>query len=307
MLDRSNEIQRFLKASGWGDAASTALAGDMSTRRYFRLKQGRVSAILMDADTSMAPFLAMTEWLAQLDLSVPQVFAAEPDDGLLILEELGDVTVKKALSDRLCTDEDIFAGCVDILLRIRRAEPPPLQEPSAKELVAWTELADHQLPGVKPNALDAFRSHLLTILSDVIAGTATVSLRDFHTENMMWLPDRQGCRKFGLLDYQDAILTHPAYDLMSLLTDARTWVPGELRRAVVAQYLQKSGDDRDQFELAFAALSAQRNLRIMGLFARSGKHLECLPNTYRYFIEALDHPAFEQIKTATIGAVPQPT
>ncbi|MEM7717607.1 MAG: phosphotransferase [Pseudomonadota bacterium] len=306
MSDRDAEIQSFLTANGWGGSENSPVAADMSTRKYFRLNRGSETAILMDAETSMKSFQNMTLWLAKAGLTVPRILAGRADRGLLLLEDFGETSVKDALSHSAPLSDEVFGDCVDLLLRIRSAEPPELPNPTASDLAAWTTLADEHLPGINKAALAVFRLRLTEILDGVFKAPVTVSLRDFHSENMMWLPDRKGFKRLGLLDYQDAFLTHPAYDLMSLLTDARTWVSKERRLAVLAQYIEKSGDSVDAFELAFAGLSAQRNLRIMGIFARSGKHMTYLPNTYRYFIEALEHPAFDAVKGDTIRAIPEP-
>ena len=123
----------------------------------------------------------------------------------------------------------------------------------------------------------------------------------------MWLPERQGIRRHGLLDYQDAILTHPVYDLVSLLTDARRFVSPELREEMIATYIARSGDDADAFRRAFSAFSAQRNLRILGIFARAGRHMSLLPNVFQYFSEALDHEMFSRVRDSVRHAVPEPS
>ncbi len=306
MSDRSDKVGAFLSEAGWAEANRSPVAGDMSARRYWRLTRAGRSAILMDAKAPMTPFLAMTEWLAGLGLSVPEIFAAWPGSGLILLEDFGDVSLKAALSDQPRLEMGVYGDCIDMLLHIRAATPPALTEPTAEELVAWTRLAEDHYPGAEAQGLAAFRSTLLDALQDVLQVECTLSLRDFHTENMMWLPGRDGYRKLGLLDYQDAFLTHPAYDLVSLLTDARSWVPRPLRERVINSYLARSGDDRESFERAFATLSAQRNLRILGVFTGAGRHLECLPNTYQYFMEALEHPVFDPVRAEVSAALPAP-
>jgi aminoglycoside/choline kinase family phosphotransferase len=306
MSDRSGEIGRFLSEAGWGTAEAVPIAGDMSARRYWRLSQAGHSAILMDADAPMTPFLTMTEWLDRLDLSVPGIIAARPEAGLILMEDFGDVSLKAALSENPELERDVFGSCVDLLLHIRAAKPPRLSRPTAAELVEWTRLADDHYPGVCAEGLSGFRKVLEDLLQELLRGDCSVSLRDFHTENMMWLPRRAGYHRLGLLDYQDAFLTHPAYDLVSLLTDARTRVPRPLRESVADSYLERSGDDPETFKRAFAALSAQRNLRILGIFARAGRYAEYLPNTYGYFLEALEQPVFDHVRSDTLAALPAP-
>lgn len=304
MLDRNEVIQTFLRAAGWQECQLQRIAGDMSPRRYSRLTLGGRTAILMDADQDMTAFIDMTYWLRGLTLSVPEILAENATDGLILLEDFGDTSMKAAVEGDPSLEGDAFGYCVEILLRIRNAQPPSLLQPDAQELVAWTKLADEHMQGVNPRGLEGFRSILEGALTSVLSKTPTVSLRDFHSENLMWLPDRESFRKLGLLDYQDAFLTHYAYDLVSLLTDARSWVPKSLRRSVIQSYLAATEDEPTEFELAFAVLSAQRNLRILGIFARAKRHGEYMRNTFRYFSEALEHPVFAPVRRETLQAFP---
>lgn len=306
MAEPGQDAKKFLRAAGWANASATPIAGDMSARRYFRVDDGIASAVLMVADAPMQSFAQMTNWLLEADLSAPEILYGEPEDGLLLLEDFGSRSIKSVLLDEPERTDEIFSECITLLLKIRAIIPPEIAKPDPSELVKWTRLADTHYPGVVPERLKNFRKVLIDLLENALTVPKSVSLRDFHTENMMWLPDRAGHRRLGLLDYQDAFLTHPAYDLMSLLTDARTWIPQALRENVMAAYLRRSGDEDGAFRTAFAALSAQRNLRILGIFSRAGRHLESLPNTYRYFVEALGHPTFDNVRDEVLSAVPAP-
>lgn len=300
-----DRLRDFLAAAGWGDAERTPLAGDMSPRRYSRLTGPRGSGILMDADDPQTAFLGMTEWLRNLGLSAPKILAEDAGNSLLILEDLGDLSLTRLLSLHPDRAASLYADCVDLLIAIRRAPPPALARPDAAQLVSWTDLARHY-PGADDAGLAPFRTTLQALLSAALAEIPTVSLRDFHADNLMWLPDRHGIGRFGLLDYQDAFLTHPCYDLVSLTTDARTEVSPALRETAIAAWLDRTGDAEEPFRRAFAAYSAQRNLRILGLFSRAGRRLDAVPRVYRYFRAALDHPAFDDVRDDTLAALPEP-
>ncbi len=306
MTEGSTIVTDFLLSAGWQGVGLEPLAGDMSSRRYFRVSKDGSTAVLMVADAPMTAFVDITNWIAALGLSAPRILHENAAAGLLLLEDFGTQSVKSVLVDEAVDAEEIFEDCVTLLLKIRAADVPNVPSPEAKELVDWTRLADDHYPGIAPDGLRGFRITLRDILENALGESRTTSLRDFHTENMMWLPTRDGVNRLGLLDYQDAILTHPAYDLMSLLTDARTWVPKRLREDVIAHYLRRSGDDEVRFRQAFSALSAQRNLRILGVFARAGKYAEYVPNTYRYFVEALAHPAFDAVRDDVLSSLPEP-
>lgn len=311
MPDRADQIKAFLSEAGWHDATRTPLAGDLSPRRYARLRRGDEAAILMDADTTMQPFVEIADWLLASGFSAPERVHTDAPAGLLLLEDFGDTSLTQLLAKAPDQTEAIHDLCVDLLLALRKAPRLRRPCPTASELVAWTEIVDTNYPDVDTLRLAGFRAVLTDLLDRALTEPPSMSLRDFHADNMMWLPDREGTRRFGLLDFQDAFLTHPAYDLVSFLTDARTDVPRERRLATLGLYLEKSGDSEDPFRCAFAALSAQRNLRILGIFAKSaatGKkhHLDKLARVHGYFAEALEHPAFDAVRNETLAALPDP-
>ena len=304
----------FLDNSGWEGSEVAPVAGDLSARSYFRVTMPTRSAILMDAaqvSASIPPFLLMTDWLRKLGLSAPNVMSCDQENGLLLIEDLGQSPVSDMVSDAERQDS-VLRLCIELLLVIRNAAPPDLTQPTAQELCDWTLLADEFYPKARPDVLGQFREKLLPILSELSAKPATVSLRDFHADNLMWLPNRTGVARLGLLDYQDAMLTHPVYDLVSLLTDARTEIVPQVRRKFIAAYARAAGDDPDQTNLAFAALSLQRNLRILGIFHRAAKqdgkahHLPKVPRVYAYLQEALAHPAFSALTPLLFKALPPP-
>lgn len=310
MSERRAAVDAFLSQAGWHSAARQSLAGDLSTRRYERLFKDGASAILMDAEDSMAPFLRMTAWLRDAGVSAPEVLAEDAVNGLILLEDFGDTSINTHIAEK--GDATVIDNlCIDLLLALRAQAPPPLADPDAETLVEWTRLADAFYPGIRTTELDPFRLVLLQALRNILNTPHTISLRDFHADNLMWLPDRPGINALGLLDYQDAFLTHPAYDLVSYLTDARVEVTRSRRNAVITAYLNRSGDNETQFQAAFAALSAQRNLRILGIFAKGARfgkahHVGKLPRVHSYFVEALEHEIFRDVRNQTIAALPDP-
>jgi aminoglycoside/choline kinase family phosphotransferase len=307
MHNRTGQVGSFLGQVGWFDAERRPIAGDMSSRRYTRLSKDGRSAVLMDAETDQTAFVKMTIWLADTGLSVPRIIGAKAEQGLILLEDLGSVSLKQVLDDDPAAERTLFEECIDLLMHIRTHGAPELPCPTATELVEWTRLADDHYPGLNAPALTGFRAILKDALEEATSQEASVSLRDFHAENIMWMPGRQGIRRFGLLDYQDAFLTHPVYDVVSLLTDARRFISTDLRDEMIDRYIALSGENSDAFRRAFASFAAQRNLRILGIFTRAGRHLELLPNVYRYFCDAIDHELFSSVRDTVRDAVPAPT
>ena len=304
----------FLKSHGWDGAACEPITGDLSQRSYFRLSRGGETAILMDAGddrASVPPFLKMTAWLRHAGLSAPKILGTDVDNALLLLEDLGPVRASEMMSDPNAQTE-ILDACIEILLAIRNAPPPPLHCPGAERLCEWTRVADEHYPGADPGALDEFRVALKDVLSRLLADRCTVSLRDFHAENLMPLPHREGVARLGVLDYQDAFLTHPVYDLVSLLTDARVEVQPAIRARYVERYAAASGDGLATLRTAFAAFSAQRNLRILGIFHRAAsdhgktQHLPKVPRVYRCLMEAAQHEVFRDVRGILCAGLPAP-
>lgn len=300
----------FCADAGWGDAKAVPIAGDLSPRAYLRLiRPDGTTAILMDSrqDDSVHRFVHMTRWLHAIHASAPDILFDRSDHGLLLLEDLG--TEKPSA---LLTDPEQSSCCIDLLLHIADAEPPPdLPHPDAATLADWTSLADDHFPGANHKTLAMFRPILGDMLSDVLTDkSVTVSLRDFHVDNLLWLPDRSGLSRLGILDYQDAFLTHPIYDLVSLLTDARQDVPKAIRQDMLSRYAARQEEDVNRLRLAFDVLSFQRNLRILGIFSRAasrdGKthHLDKIPRVHGYVMEAMDNPVFDPWRDALKKALP---
>ena len=311
-------VTSFLKSSGWANAALTKIAGDLSDRKYFRLRKGSNKAVLMECasenDPSLPKFIMLSNWLRSLGLSAPEIYAADAQGGLAVLQDFGD----SKLTTLIAKDPDIqkpsYEDIVDTLITIRNADPPlGLATPSAQDFCDATTLADTWYPGADLQALDAIRAKLETVLEETLKITTTVSLRDFHADNIIWLGDNPPARRAGLLDFQDAILTHPAYDLMSLLTDARTDVSKELSEHIIQIYCRRTGDNVAETSKAIAALGVQRNLRILGIFTSAARrdakphHLPALPRVYAHLITCASHPALSTFATTLRAALPKPT
>ena len=309
MPDRNAIITQFLEAAGWSDATQVKLAGDMSPRRYRRLiRQSGEKAILMDAppesDPSTPSFVRMTDALRDLGCSAPEIYHADADAGLLLLEDLGDALFSSVIAQDPSRQRGLYMETLPLLLTVTTAAPIDVYKPTASDLIDATRLADTTIANAKPQHLERFRDVLKAALDVVLAGPSALSLRDMHAENLIWLPERTGIARIGLLDYQDATLTHPAYDLVSLLTDARTEVDPDLRAEILAEYIKISGAHPNEMQTAFAVLSAQRNLRILGLFARTPSKASLMPRVWRYLDEAVDHPSLAHGRKHLENALP---
>jgi len=268
----------FLASCGWGGAEILPLAGDASFRRYFRIVDGDRSAVLMDAPPQhedVRPFVAVAEWLAEKGLTAPDIIARDIDQGLLLLGDFGDSRLREVLDSDPSRECELYELATDVLVHLHQHDPMPGLPPHG--LNQWLEelklFTDWYCPAVGLNVdADSYRDAWTEVLAPVAGdGLAPVTvLRDYHAENVMLVKGRTGVAHFGLLDFQDALAGHPAYDLASVLEDARRDVPEAVEREMLDRYVSRTGS-RDEFRRAYWALAAQRNTRILGVFTRLWK------------------------------------
>jgi N-acetylmuramate 1-kinase len=268
----------FLASCGWQGAEVLPLAGDASFRRYFRVVDGERSAVLMDAPPPQEdprPFVAVAEWLVARGLSAPEILARDLDRGLLLLGDFGDWRLREWLDDNPAAESELYELATDVLVHLHRH--PPMPGLPVHGLEQWlTEIdlfTEWYCPavGLEVDA-SGYRAAWAEVLGSVAAdGMSPVTvLRDYHAENVMLVEGREGVERFGLLDFQDALAGHPAYDLASVLEDARRDVPEAIERTMIDRYITATGHG-DTFERAYWALAAQRNTRILGVFTRLWK------------------------------------
>jgi aminoglycoside/choline kinase family phosphotransferase len=323
MTDRHALSRAFLRAAGWGAADRRDLAGDASNRSYDRLSDadGR-RAVLMDADPArgedVRPFVRIASFLRGAGLSAPEILAEDDKNGFLLLEDLGDDLFARAIPARPQLEREMYEAATDVLVALHRLTPPDVPDYGPGRMTDLAALAFDKYragitgdPGLAARA--GFNTRFRPLLDDATRGIAPVLvLRDYHAENLLWLPDRDGVARVGLLDFQDAMTGHPGYDLVSLLQDARRDVPPPLEAAMIARYLDATGPDRDRFEAAYAVLGAQRNLRILGVFARLGMehgkphYVDLIPRVWGLLQRDLDHPALAPVAALLRDSLPEP-
>jgi len=258
----------------------------------------------------VAPFLAIDAWLRGLDLSAPEVLAADPAGGFLLLEDLGDDLFARLAACEPAMETPIYEEAVRVILRLRNAEPPegaPVYD--LARLAKFAALAAETYAGTDPAPFaDALRGHLAPL-----DRPESLSLRDYHAENLLWLPDRKGIARVGLLDFQDALLAHQSFDLVSLLEDARRDVSPSAAEACRRLYLDETGEDAARFARDCALCGAQRNLRIIGVFARlsltAGKprYLDLVPRVWQHLARDLATPGLEELRRLVLDVLPPPT
>jgi aminoglycoside/choline kinase family phosphotransferase len=355
---REEQMRDFLAASGWSDAAVTPIPGDASTRRYFRLADGARKALLMDqpqgAETPTAPpgasaeqrhalgynavarlagadvgrFAEVARYLRDRSLSAPDIHAVDAVLGFMVLEDLGDGLFADVVNSG--DETALYNNGVEVLALLH-AEPAPATMRD-KPLFAYDQtallaeidlLTEWYLPYALQRAattaeIDEHRALWQAALADIAAAPRVFVHRDYHAQNLLWLPQRTGTARTGLIDFQDAVAGSRAYDLVSLLEDARRDVDPVVGHAALRHYLDTMAAqglpvNEEAFGAEMAAMAAQRNAKIVGIFARlfrrDGKprYLALLPRVWGHLTRDLAHPSLAPLRAWYDRTIPVET
>jgi N-acetylmuramate 1-kinase len=349
-VDRMAEIRNFLAESGFGEAERIRIQGDASTRSYERLVLEGRSYILMNSPRrpdgppvrdgkpysaiahlaeDVNPFIAMARGLRKAGLSAPAIYFADNQKGLLIIEDLGDEKVVEGEPPVPIAER--YEAAVDVLVALHRQPLPPTLPISPRVeyrippydaeafLIELELLLDWYLPRMKAaisaDARTAFTTLWRDALQAVLASPQSWVLRDFHSPNLLWLPEREGMARIGLIDFQDAVLGATAYDLASLLQDARVDASEALEITLLGRYARLRREADPSFNTAafvkiYATVAAQRATKILGIFARldmrDGKpqYLRHMPRIWGYLQRSLAHPALASLSSWYATHVP---
>jgi len=340
-LERIAATGTFLRKTGWLDARRVHIQGDASTRSYDRLTLGDQTAILVNAPArtdrvavrynkpysqiahisqDVGPFVAMARGLADLGFSTPRVLAQDLSSGVLLLEDFGQEGVvedDEPVAERYAVVIDLLASLHGMELRDTLPIAPGLEhriplfdlpalEIEAELLIDWY-LPHLGAPPLSQRNRDGFGALWRGLFAEILHGPRTWLLRDVHSPNLLWLEDRSGLARIGLLDFQDAMIGSPAYDVASLCMDARVTVPEALELQLLGRYVKarKTADpsfDAAAFARDYAIMGAQRATKILGIFARLDKrdgkpfYLQHIPRVRVYLDRALAHPALVDVK-----------
>ena len=350
--ERIAMLRGFLDEAGFAQAQRRRMQGDASTRIFERLTLDNRTAVLMNAPRrpdgppvrdgkpysaiahlaeDVVPYVALAAALRRLDLSAPEILHADLDHGLIVMEDLGDEHIVGG--DPPAPIEDRYAAAVDFLAALHmRNLPSRLSVTAAVDyrlprydvgafLIEAELLLDWYLIKAGAAVSDAAHAEFVALwqaaLAPALEAPATWVLRDYHSPNLLWLPDREGIARIGLVDFQDALIGPAAYDVASLLQDARVDVPEQLEMNLLSRYVRsRLSNDRNfntgDFTLLYATLAAQRATKILGIFARlqrrDGKpqYLRHMPRLWNYLHRSLAHPALAELKTWYAVNVPSP-
>jgi tRNA threonylcarbamoyl adenosine modification protein YjeE len=341
-LARSKAIQELLEPTSWRDAKRQFMQGDASTRSFERLvRDDGSSAVLMIAPQQpdgppirfgkpysaiarlaegLKPYVAIDRGLRAQGFSAPEIYAVDIAGGVILLEDLGaePITVDGAVDlDRYGFAAAALAGLHGLVLpdilpvddnETYRIPAYDLDALSIEvELLLDWYVARHVRAQLSSGAKATFVALWRKVLTEGLGAETTWTLRDYHSPNLIWLPQREGVAKIGMVDFQDCVLGHPAYDVVSLLQDARVDVPDAIELKLLGHYARlrresDAGFNMGDFARAYAILGAQRATKILGIFARldardhKPHYLAHLPRVEKYLVKGLGHPVLAELK-----------
>lgn len=302
-------IADFIQSAGWSGAHVNPLPGDASFRRYFRLTLGDRTAMLMHAPPpheDPVPFLDAADWLSTNGHRAPEIYAKDVTNGWVLIEDFGDARMRDWLDLHPQGEFGAYSAAIDALVSLHRSAPGPFgpydQAVYMREVALFTEW---YCPAAGLSVdVPSFESAWTAVLGPLIAAqneNPVTVLRDYHAENIMLLaPDDVGNGAQGLIDFQDALVGHAAYDLVSLLQDARREVSPELEASMLERY-RSHGVVNARFDADYAILGAQRNIKIVGIFTRlaqrdgKARYLDMIPRVWMAMERDLNHPELAPI------------
>ncbi len=351
-VERIARIRAFLDEAGFGEAERARMQGDASTRIFERLALNGQTFVLMNAPRrpdgppvhdgkpysaiahlaeDIVPYIAVAGGLRDLGLSAPEILHADLEHGLIVMEDFGNDRV--VAGDPPAPLEERYATAIDLLAALHGQELPdtlPVTSELAYRLPPYDNeaflieaelLLDWYLVGAGAPATTVARSNFLRLwreaLLPAIAAPPTWVLRDYHSPNLLWLAGRDDIAGIGVLDFQDALIGPAAYDVASLLQDARVDVPEALEMALLGRYVRSRLDQDPEFDTAgftrvYAALAAQRATKVLGIFARlnrrdgKAQYLQHMPRLWNYLQRSLAHPALAALRAWYATNVPAP-
>lgn len=321
-MDKRKDMADHFVDRHWPSATLAPLAADASSRRYFRAHHPDGSTrIVMDAPPEtgedIRPFVSVAKALLDAGLSAPEIFATDTLNGFLLLEDFGDLLFPAAISKDPTVEPSIYTQACDAIFALRNVPTQGLREYTASDMVAFiAPLFDEYQARNGNDTSPEDRTRISTLLHSAIRNITPINdviiLRDFHAENLIHLPDRIGTKAVGLLDFQDAMIGHRAYDLASLLDDARREVPDEIREICIARFAQIASISKSTLEQEIAVQGAQRNMRILGIFVALAhgrskpQYLNLLPRVWGHLMRNLAHPSLSELREAVLTSITPP-
>ncbi|MDX1949869.1 MAG: phosphotransferase [Rickettsiales bacterium] len=315
-MDRENLINSFLKNSISENFTREKIKGDASFRKYERIICEGKNYILMDAPPEkedVKPFINICKTLINLGFSAPNIFNEDIQNGFLLLEDFGDNKFSTILINNINQEEKLYKNAVDCLIELYKktaSQKFSIAEYGKTKLLEEANLftnwfipyffkpSESELNSIKK----AYEEIILEAISKLNYPNNCLVLRDYHADNLIDLPERKTFQNVGLLDFQDALVGNPAYDLASLLEDARRDVSINIQHKMFDYFVEKLALDKAKFMQDYQIIAMQRNLKILGIFTRlkvrDGKenYLQFIPRVKNYLMQDLQNKSLENAK-----------
>lgn len=319
---RLEEQQSFCRKHGWGNADLFPLPCDASKRSYTRLVEAGASIMLMDAPPefeNLAAYIRVGNHLRGLGVRTPEIVAYDLEKGFALIEDFGDDTFTRLLANGE-SEQDLYLCAIEVLIQVQKStDAVSVDAPAYDEKLLLLEVerfVDWFVPAVRGSDVtgpekEAYLGAWKKALTPVSDDRSMLVVRDFHVDNLMIVDERRDLSSCGLLDFQDALIGSPAYDLVSLVEDARRDVQPETRELVLTRYFEAFPDkDRETFEARMALLGAQRHAKVLGLFTRLSRqddkhvYLKHIPRVAKLFARCLARPELSDIRSVVEAMVP---
>ena len=270
------KIAKFLEANGISFLSIKPIKQDASSRRYFRINNNP-NTLLMDSpsiDNNNYEFIKISEHLNAIDLSAPKIIKKDHINGLFLIEDFGNMTFNEAIKNNI-SEKMLYKNAAQCLSKIHKSYIPkniPIYNNKylLAELSLFTEWFFKEIDiELNNSAIMKWEKAWNKVLIEINKGNNKLVLRDFHADNLFWLPKRENNKRIGLIDFQDALIGHEAYDISSLLEDVRRNVSKKTKEIVIQEFIKISNiKDEKQFLQNYKVLTAQRNAKIVGIFIR---------------------------------------
>lgn len=314
--DRAAQRQEFINTIGWGDATQQILFADAGSRGYVRLNKDGKSAMLMDMPfkfLKLEEFILIGDVLKKAGVRSPEIYNVDLEKGFALIEDFGD-RVYTSLYDTGVDKKPYFEKAVDVLIQMQQNIDLTPLEGKLQNDIDWFMLevgsfTDWYLPGrtgfeTAPDLAADYKMMWQRVLNDMPPLPKMLTMMDYHAPNLLDIEGETGVQSVGVIDFQDGVLTSPAYDVMSLLEDDRRDLEPEIRAHILNRYFDAMGStyDRETFELHLAILGAQRHAKNMGNFVRivvqkhQDRFMDYLPVATQWFHQAIQHPELERVR-----------
>jgi len=321
---RDDLRRKFIADCGWGDAGLDALPGDASRRLYYRLRRGSEARLIMDMsphpEEKFSEFILLAEHLRTVGLSAPEIYAVDTENGFALIEDFGEDTFTRLLNAHH-DPEPLYSAAIAAAAKLQIKSMGANLELKNYDAAEMSKEIGWFIEWYAPiywqrRARAEEQREFFQIVHKIFEGLPILPpvllLRDFHVDNFMWLPDRTGVRRCGILDFQDAKWGSPAYDLVSMLEDARRDIDPALAEKLYDQYLNLRPEiPNGDFAAHYAAMGMLRHARILGNFIRlwvrddKPQYLQFMPRVTRQFLNALEHPIAAPLKDWCAEYLPQ--